>query len=54
MKDMKSRLEELTSNNKKLQEQEQLLRAKYDQVCLENLHSRTAVSNLHTVFSVVM
>jgi hypothetical protein len=32
MKNMKPRLEELTSNNKKLQEQEQTLRAKYDQV----------------------
>ena len=32
MKNMKTRLEELTNNNKKLQEQEQLLRSKYDEV----------------------
>ena len=40
MKNIKTRVEELTSNNKKLQEQEQMLRAKYDQVWFMSVFSR--------------
>ena len=40
MKNIKTRVEELTSNNKKLQEQEQMLRAKYDQVWFVSVFSR--------------